>query len=185
MGRRLRRRVVPGLLGVVVVGLALFTRGGTTMPSSYVMTGSSMAPTIGAGGWFVAGAQRGPLRRGQLVVVDLWIDDSLYHVLRRAVALAGDTARMAGGQLWINGRAALWPAQIVEPRAARTLDGPIHGTLYDWGPVVVGAESVFVLSDTRDMIGWPDSRFLGALPADRIRERHVVTLRRGAVDRRW
>lgn len=184
MPRPLWRRAVPAALAALLVALAVVTGGGAGVPSSYVMTGSSMAPTLGAGGWFLARPQRGLPERGRLVVVDLWLDDSLYHVLRRAVALPGDTLWMAAGQLWVNGEAAEWPARVIEPRAARALDGPIPGTIYDWGPVVVGPDSVFVVSDTRDMIGWPDSRFFGALPADRIRERHVMTLRRGAVDRR-
>jgi hypothetical protein len=39
---------------------------------------------------------------------------------------------------------------------------------------------VFVLSDTRDMIGWPDSRFFGAVPRQRIGARYLFSLRRGA-----
>jgi hypothetical protein len=71
---------------------------------------------------------------------------------------------MESGVLMVNGATAPWPFQILEPMADRPLEGPVAGTLYRWGPVVVGPDSVFVLSDTRDMVGWPDSRFLGALP---------------------
>jgi hypothetical protein len=48
----------------------------------------------------------------------------------------------------------------------------------------VGPDSLFLLSDTRDMIGWPDSRFLGPVPRDRVRERYVFALRRGSPDSR-
>jgi hypothetical protein len=33
---------------------------------------------------------------------------------------------------------------------------------------VVPADSVVLLSDTRDMLGWPDSRFLGFIPRSEI-----------------
>jgi hypothetical protein len=43
----------------------------------------------------------------------------------------------------------------------------------------VAPESVFVLSDTRNMLGWPDSRF-SAVPADRLEDRMMFVLwRRG------
>jgi len=144
------------------------------------MTGESMAPTLGAGDGFLARPLSGLPRRGELVVMRFEDGDSLFHVLRRAVALAGDTVSMRDGRLWVNGRAPDWPARVVVPGAARTLDGLIRGTIYTWGPVIVGPDSVFVLSDTRDMIGWPDSRFLGAVPAERLEDRMMFVLwRRG------
>jgi signal peptidase I len=143
------------------------------------MTGASMAPTVGAGDWFLARPLDGLPERGVLVIIEHWIDDTLYHVLRRAVGLPGDTLRMTGGALAVNGRAAPWPHRVVVPAADRSLDGPVAGTIYDWGPVVVGRDSVFVLSDTRDMIGWPDSRFFGAVPRAGVVARWVGRLRRG------
>lgn len=180
MRRPPQHRLLLWLLAAVLLGLAVLTRGGTALPATYYMTGSSMAPAVGAGTWFLATAQRGLPPRGRLVLVQWSLDDSLYHVLRRVVGLPGDSLRMIGGALAVNGALAPWPWRVLEPRAARRLDGPIPGTTYDWGPVVVGRDSVFVLSDTRDMNGWPDSRFLGAVPVGRIRERYLLTLRRGS-----
>lgn len=177
--RNLGRRAVTGLLLALLVALGVLTRGFTAFPSTYYMTGPSMAPAVGQGAWFVARPLRGHPERGQLVLLEHWIDDSLFHVLRRAVGLPGDTLAMVDGVLFVNGLAAGWPSRIVERRAERSLDGPIEGTIYNWGPVVVGPDSVFVLSDTRDMIGWPDSRFLGPVSADRIPERYAFSLRRG------
>ncbi len=165
---------------VLLGGLAVLTRGFTALPSTYYMTGDSMAPTLGAGDWFVARPLTGRPKSGDLVVMQFRDGDSLYHVLRRAVGLPGDTVAMRDGLLWVNDRAPAWPARVVAPRAERRLDGPIRGTIYNWGPVVVGPESVFVLSDTRDMLGWPDSRFIGAVPADRLEDRMMFVLwRRG------
>jgi len=146
------------------------------MPSTYYMTGPSMEPSVKQGTWFLAQPIRTRPERGALVLLQHRIDDTLYHVLRRAVGLPGDTLLMKDGALVVNGRPAAWPARIIERRAERRLDGPIDGTIYNWGPVVVGRDSVFLLSDTRDMLGWPDSRFLGAVPQERLVDRYVFRL---------
>ncbi len=177
-----RGRAFAGLLLVVLAALAAATRGFTALPVTYYMTGPSMAPAVGQGAWFVARPLADLPERGQLVVLEHWIDDSLFHVLRRAVGLPGDTLRMVDGVLCVNGRIAPWPAWVVERRAERPLDGPVAGTIYNWGPVGVGPDSVFLLSDTRDMIGWPDSRFIGAVPAGEIPERYWFALRPGRPD---
>ena len=179
MKRQLWRWIPSSLLVLLLAALALLTRGFTSFPSTYYMTGPSMAPSVGPGAWFLARSSSGLPARGDLVLVEHWIDDTLYHVLRRAVALSGDTVQMKSGVLLVNGTSPNWPARIVEPRAERILDGPIPGTIYNWGPVTVGPDSVFVLSDTRDMIGWPDSRFFGAVPRKRITARYLFSLRRG------
>jgi signal peptidase I len=140
------------------------------------MTGESMVPAVGRGEWFLARPLAGPPARGDLVVIEHWIDDTLYHVLRRVVGLAGDTVAMRDGHLRVNDVPAPWPARVIVPAAERALEGPITGTIYNWGPVVVGADSVFVLSDTRDMVGWPDSRFFGAVPRVRVVDRYVTRL---------
>jgi signal peptidase I len=184
VNRHLWRWIPTSLLLLVLAALALLTRGFTSFPRTYYMTGASMAPSVGQGEWFLARSSSGLPGYGDLVLVEHWIDDTLYHVLRRAVALPGDTARMVNGALFVNGRAADWPARIVERRAERPLDGPIPGTIYNWGPVAVGRNSVFVLSDTRDMIGWPDSRFVGAVPVERLVGRYLHHLWRGSVPRR-
>lgn len=178
--RRPFRWVVRGALVALVGAAAVFTRGFTALPSTYVMSGESMAPELWPGDWFLARPLLGLPQHGDLVVVRHTIDDSLFHVLRRAVGLPGDTVAMREGTLWVNGLAPGWPARILVLQADRPLDGPIGGTLYDWGPVTVGPDSVFVLSDTRDFIGWPDSRFLGPIPRDRVVDQFVMVLRRGA-----
>lgn len=168
------------LLLVVLAALALVSRGFTALPSTYYMTGPSMAPSVGQGAWFLARPLSRWPARGQLVLWEHRIDDSLFHVLRRAVGLPGDTLGMRAGTLFVNGQPAPWPARVIEPRAERTLDGSIAGTIYNWGPVIVGPDSVFLLSDTRDMFGWPDSRFTGAVPRERIVASYLFSLRRGA-----
>jgi signal peptidase I len=170
------RAISSGLLAAAVVALAIVTRGFTAFPRTYYMTGPSMEPAVRQGTWFVARPFSGRPAPGDLVLLDHWIDDTLFHILRRAVGLPGDTLLMTAGELRVNGRAAEWPFRVIEPRAERPLDGPVRGTIYNWGPVVVGADSVFLLSDTRDMLGWPDSRFLGAVPRERVMDRYLFRL---------
>ena len=181
---RLAHLLVTGALIAVLVALVVLTRGFTAIPSTYTMTGESMEPAVGKGDWFLARPLATTPARGELVVLEHWIDDTLYYVLRRVVGLPGDTLVMGDGDLRVNGAAAPWPARVVVRQAERPLDGPIAGTIYNWGPVVVGPESVFALSDTRDMLGWPDSRFFGPIPRERIVDRYVGVIRRGTPSRK-
>ena len=178
MTRRLWRWIPVSLLLALLIALAVFTRGFTAFPSTYYMTGPSMEPAVRQGTWFLAKPLTRLPRHGELVLLQHTIDDSIFHVLRRAVGLPGDTVQMVDGLLWVNHLAPSWPARIIAPRAERPLDGPLRGTIYNWGPVVVGPDSVFLLSDTRDMLGWPDSRFLGAVPRARVVDRYAFALRR-------
>ena len=138
-----------------------------------------MEPAVAAGDWFLTRPISGLPERGTLVIIEYAIDDSVFHVLRRVVGIPGDTLAMQDGSLRVNGAEARWPSRVLEPRADRTLEGPIGGTIYTWGPAIVGPDSVFVLSDTRDMIGWPDSRFIGPIPRARLVARYVGLIWRG------
>ncbi len=89
--------------------------------------------------------------------------------------LPGDTVEMRAGVVVRNGARQSWPFQILKPAASRS---PLSrgGDLYDWGPWVVPSDSALLLSDTRDMIGWPDSRFIGFVALDDILARATSTL---------
>ena len=149
-------------LAVMLILMAGLTRGFTRLPAIYYMTGPSMEPTVLAQEYFTTGTP-GALARGQLVLFRYQDEDGVFHVLRRLAGLPGDTVAMRDGVAVVNGRAQSWPFRIIEPRAAIS---PLarEPNLYSWGPVVVPPDSVFLLADTRDIIGWPDSRFLGPVP---------------------
>jgi len=140
------------------------------------MTGPSMEPTIGARRYFLAWDPPGTLTRGDLVIFRFVESDSVFHVLRRVVAFGGDTVAMRGGALSVNGVRQPWGFRIVEPAAWRS---PLarDSNLYDWGPWVVAPDSLMLLADTRDIFGWPDSRFIGWVPRDAIVARATRTLR--------
>ncbi len=161
--------------GVLLIGGLWATRAGSRWPVVYFMTGRSMEPGLGAGEYFLAWRPPGRLSAGDLVIFRFVDEDGEFHVLRRVAGLPGDTVEMRAGVVVRNGVRESWPFQILKPAASRS---PLsrEGALYDWGPWVVPPDSALLLSDTRDMIGWPDSRFIGFVALDAILARATSTL---------
>jgi signal peptidase I len=158
------RRAALALLLALVAFVLWLTRGFTRWPETYVGSGPSMEPTVRPGEYFsvtpLDDAGRAALERGALVVFAFDHEDTVYTVLRRLAALPGDTIVMEEGRIRVNGTAMPWPWRIREPRAAHSMLART-ANLYTWGPIVVPPDSVFLLSDTRDVVSWPDSRFIG------------------------
>lgn len=146
---------------ILLAGTLLWvTRGFTRWPETYIGSGLSMEPTVRPGEVFTVNSPIPELRHGMLVIFRFVHEDTVYHVLRRMAALPGDSIAMREGLAIVNGRAMPWPMQILEPRARHSPLARVED-LYTWGPLLVPEDSVFLLSDTRDIVGWPDSRFIG------------------------
>ncbi len=164
-------------LAPLAVGAALAwtTRMGTRWPAMYYMTDPSMEPSVRAGEYFVVWTPPGALRRGELVMFRYQDEDGVFHVLRRLAGLPGDTIAMRDGEIAVNGVPQTWRYRIIDARARRS---PLARgeDLYSWGPWVVPPDSVVLLSDTRDMLGWPDSRFLGFIPLTEIEGKATRTV---------
>lgn len=160
---------------LLILAAAWSTRVGTRWPAIYYMTGPSMEPTVRARELFLTWSPPGSLARGDLVIFEFEDADGEFHVLRRVAGLPGDTLAMQDGELTLNGRRTPWPFRILAPRA-RVSAFALVGDLYSWGPWVVPQDSVFLLSDTRDHLGWPDSRFIGPVPTDRVIARATRTI---------
>ena len=176
-------RVVTGIrvgfwlvVAVLILGALWTTRFGERIPSIYIQTGVSMEPTLAQGEYFVAWSPAGSIERGDLVIFRYLRGSREYHVLRRLVALPGDTVAMDSGVVVLNGEPQPWPFDIPSPGAWRS-ELAIEENIYTWGPWVVPPDSVVLLSDRRDMLGWPDSRFLGFIPIDEILARADYTVR--------
>lgn len=135
-----------------------------------------MEPTVQTGEYFLVWNPPGDLGRGDLVIFRYEDEDGVFHVLRRLAALPGDTIAMREGAIVVNGAPQPWRYRIISPQARRS---PLARTkdLYTWGPWVVPGDSVVLLSDTRDMMGWPDSRFLGFIPRNDIVGKATRTLK--------
>lgn len=159
MAVRLRWAVRVVLL-LAVLTLLWWTEAFTSWPQVYFMTGGSMEPTVGAHEFFLATGPVKRLHRGMLVLFRYEDEDGVFHVLRRVAGLPGDTVSLSAGRAIVDGRAMPWPFRLAVPAAWRSpyVRG---GNLYTWGPAVVPRDSVLLLADTRDMMGWPDSRFIG------------------------
>jgi signal peptidase I len=163
---------------VLLVGAAALlwgTRLFTRWPQVYYMTGGSMEPAVRAHEYFLTSAPAGPLRRGMLVIFRYEDEDGVFHVLRRVAAVPGDTIRMRDGHANVGGRDDGHAFRVLRPEAHRS---PLArgGELLTWGPVAVPRDSVFLLADTRDMMGWPDSRFLGPVPVTAVEARATVII---------
>ena len=163
-------------VAVLIVVFAWTTRFGTRWVSVYYMTGASMEPTVKMEQYFLAWNPPGALSRGDLVIFRFEDEDGVFHVLRRLVAFGGDTVSMKAGAAIVNGARQPWAFRIIEPAAWRSALAR-EPSLYDWGPWIVPAGSIMLLADTRDIIGWPDSRFIGFVSRDEIVARATRTLR--------
>lgn len=93
-------------------------------------------------------------------------------LIKRIVAIGGDTVEIKGGYMWVNG------VQVDEPYLLE------QGVMPDFGPEVVPADSVFVMGDNRAVSY--DSRRFGAIPLDHVLGEAVLRIwplsRLGAVD---
>jgi signal peptidase I len=100
--------------------------------------------------------ERGP-QRGDVITLDLPGEEE--ELIKRVVALAGETVEVRGGQVWINGELLVepWPTQ---------LGGP------DYGPAVVPADHIFVLGDNRG--NSRDSRYFGPISVKQVAARALL-----------
>jgi signal peptidase I len=118
-------------------------------------------------------------------------DDPNPSLVKRLVAVAGDTVWMRGGVFHVNGMAQRqgFPAsenpkgdggfshplfgwqKPFEIRGTAAGDPPAQPTLDDWGPLVVPANFLFMLGDNR--YDSKDGRYWGFVPRENVRGRPV------------
>lgn len=149
--RRLVRRLV-WVAAVVVCMLGV--RSGIAEPLR--VQSDSMSPMLHDGDVIVVDKLtynwRDP-RRGEVVVVRVLDSDAL--IIKRVVAVAGDSVGLDDGRLVVNG------AAVAEPYANHTgMDGAYYG------PITVIDGHVFVLGDNRH--DSTDSRLLGPIAISSI-----------------
>ena len=101
-----------------------------------------------------------PPRRGDVVVVDR--PGNQKTLVKRVIAVAGETIEVRGGHAWVNG-------QPVDEPWIEQFGGP------GYRPEVVPEDHVFILGDNRAVSH--DSRAIGPVPVDSVRG-HVVLVYR-------
>jgi len=122
--------------------------------------------------------------RGDVVIFDSAIEPGV-NVVKRVIGMPGDTIAMEDNVISINGKPLdesyviktsphsdpedpqmrAWQVRYLVGREARAY----RPTLKNWGPLLVPADSFFVMGDNRD--NSYDSRYWGFLGRDRIRGR--------------
>lgn len=123
----------------------------------------AMAPTLLAGDYvFLTPVTSSRLARGDLVV---WQSDDGREFIHRVAGLPADTLAMRESVFYRNGQAVVEPyARYEIADSAGRGAGPSE--LRQWCPLVVPADSVFVLGDNRDSSA--DSRVRGFVPIDGV-----------------
>jgi signal peptidase I len=147
-----RRRQAPLVLAAVAVLTIVLVRFFVAEP--FRIPSESMSPTLRPGDQALVAKVGGTANRGDLVAFHAPQTGEI--MLKRVVAVGGDTVGLEDGVLVVNGR---------PQREAYVEDPDAVDSVY-FGPVRVAPGSVFVLGDNRG--NSDDSREFGAVPADRI-----------------
>lgn len=193
----------------VFVTLAFFLVFRTFLLEAYRIPSGSMIPTLLVGDWlFVNKLAYGPHvpfteinlpgyaepKRGDVVVFKSpnQIDqpeDPNPTLVKRCVAVAGDTVYMRGGLLYVNGmpQPQGYPAsenpksdgtfshplfewqKTFEVHGSRFGEPPAQSALDDWGPLHVPTGYLFMLGDNR--YDSKDGRYWGLVPRENVRGR--------------
>jgi signal peptidase I len=129
--------------------------------------------------------------RGDILVFDSVEEEGL-KVVKRLIGVPGDTLSMESSQLYRNGKRVVEPWVIrTDPNASadplqreqmrrwqsrhlvRGVNPDLyHPDLHNWGPIVVPADSFFMMGDNRD--GSYDGRYWGFLPRINVRGRPLL-----------
>jgi signal peptidase I len=184
-------------LRVIAVMLLVVTSLRSALADWNDVPSGSMKPTIEVGDRVVVNklaydlkipfttieiAKWGDPKRGDIVV--LFAPQEGTRLVKRVVAVPGDTIAMRDNELFVNGRAIQWKAigTRVDPEqgpsivAIEALPGHNHEVMFTPGfappagrwfePRVLPAGSYFVMGDNRDNSN--DSRYIGLIPRDKI-----------------
>ena len=171
---------------VIAVILALFMR--TFVVQAFKIPTGSMEPNLLIGDHLLvnkfvfaptlSSAERsmlpmGAIRRGDIVVFKYPVDPER-DFIKRVVGLPGETLELRDRRMFVDGRAIDEPYAHYLPRPPRA--GASELTSDDvrvrYGPVVVPADSVFVMGDNRD--NSEDSRYWGFLPKENIKGKALM-----------
>jgi signal peptidase I len=141
------------LAALVLVFFVLYSEGR--------VDGPSMLPTLRSQDRLLLTKGYPLARRGDIVVFTLEDDaGQKTELVKRVVALAGDTVQVVGDRVWVNGK----PEEFKHPVI-------IGSSLLRIGPGKVPPAHVYVMGDNRPVS--EDSRFIGPIPMSDIKGQAV------------
>jgi signal peptidase I len=135
------------LIGIVLVFYVFFT--------SVAVDGSSMAPTLHDGDRILVTHGNPSPQRGDIVVTEVDEGGTRVELVKRVVALPGDTVEVLSDVAYVNGSPE--PARGQRINAGFTVSRP---------RITVPAGYIYVMGDNRP--DSEDSRYLGPIPITRI-----------------
>jgi signal peptidase I len=153
-------RYVPLVVVLALILVGLWLLFGVAYAAEYV-DGDSMLNTLASGDRMLMTRSYPVPARGDIVSADVVVDGTPDRILKRIVALPGDTVEVHGDNVWVNGVIATWPGVIIGP------DDTFH-----LGPFEIPSGEVYLLGDNRPVS--LDSRFIGSVPIPQIAGRAVA-----------
>ncbi|MUV36359.1 Signal peptidase I [Lentibacillus sp. JNUCC-1] len=127
-----------------------------------IVEGDSMAPTIGSGDVFLSNNVLYDLDRHDVIVFQ---DEKGFDVIKRVIALPGETVEITSGTIYVNGT----PMDVSSTK----------GIPKDMLSVTVQENAYFVIGDNRDPGESLDSRdpSIGSIPENRIKGEVVWSIK--------
>jgi signal peptidase I len=148
--------VVPLIAVLVVIVLVFYV-----FFSSAVVDGQSMMPTLNNGDYLLITHGASTLNRGDIVVTSVLEKTGPVELVKRVIALPGDTIEIKDDVAWVNGVAEPARGQFVSPAFSVSR-----------GAYVVPSGYVYVMGDNRPVS--EDSRYLGPVPLSGLKGRAVL-----------
>jgi signal peptidase I len=140
------------LLAVILVFYVFFT--------SAVVDGESMMPTLRNSDYLLVTHGDAALQRGDVIVTKVLENTGPVELIKRVIALPGDTVEIRGDVAYVNGQQEPARGQFVVPQYSDNV-----------GPYVVPAGYIYVMGDNRPIS--EDSRYLGPLPMSGLKGKAV------------
>jgi len=163
-GGRVRWALEWFVIGVAAFTVALLVRA--TVVQAFYIPSVSMDPTLRVHDRLLVekvSYQVHDIRRGDIVVFERpprMRDESVKDLIKRVIALPGETVEGRGGQVYVDGR------RLSEPYL------PEGRTTSDFAPVTVPLDAYFVMGDNRSASY--DSRYWGTVDRSLVVGRAVV-----------
>jgi len=160
------RKFIAGLLESILIVILVFIVLNIFLGELLIVTGDSMLPTLHDGEQLVGeklSINFTPPKKGEIVIFQSPLENSL--IIKRIVAIPGDTVKIENGKLYING--ILSKELYRDSFAVKPGEKIQEGTEY-----TVPEEHYAVMGDNKDHSY--DSRDWGFLPAENIKSRAIL-----------